>query len=508
MRINFSLSLKLTLIVVTVSAAVIFTLTYINIQEQTGFIESTYSEKAVSFAKALDAAIEHNIELREKETLQGYISHFAQINQEILQIDVNLPEREELITVVSSNKDSIDIPSSSYNSLSFEKNAIVNIPDHSNNSHKMSVIIPINLSGQIAGTYEISLSMEKTYEAFDLRIRNLAMIAVISLFILIFCFLFLLRKTIVKPITEFRDAAKRIGEGKLNAEIKYKSRDELGELSTAFNQMTTDLEKSRIEIKKYSDMLEELLNQKDEFIGQLGHDLKNPLTPLVGLLPVIMEREKDPEIRKHLEIIIRNVEYMRNLIIKTIQLARLRSPNTKFDIVDLNCRELIESSIENLQLIINEKQVDIENLVENKIFVRADKLRITELLNNLIVNSIRFTKKDKRGIMTINAKDNGNYVTISLTDNGIGMTNEQLSKIFDEFYKADESRHEMDSSGLGLSICKRIVEKHGGRIWADSPGIGKGSTFIFTLESGREKIFKKIIHSNNGGRNGKNSGSC
>ena len=207
MRINFSLSLKLTLIVVTVSAAVIFTLTYVNIDEQIGFIENTYSEKAVSFAKALDAAIEHNIELREKEILQSYISHFAQINPEILKIDVNLPEGKELMTVVSSNKDSIGNPSSSYNSLSMEKNAIVNIPDHTNNSHLISVIIPINLSGQIAGTYEILLSMEKTYAAFDLRIRNLSMIAVISLFILVFSFLFLLRKAIVKPITKVSDYA-------------------------------------------------------------------------------------------------------------------------------------------------------------------------------------------------------------------------------------------------------------------------------------------------------------
>ena len=85
------------------------------------------------------------------------------------------------------------------------------------------------------------------------------------------------------------------------------------------------------------------------------------------------------------------------------------------------------------------------------------------------------------------------FIKISIKDNGIGMTNDQMTQIFDEFYKADSSRHDFESSGLGLPICKRIVEKHGGKIWVESDGIGKGSTFFFTIK----KINKNQEFDNN-----------
>jgi len=91
------------------------------------------------------------------------------------------------------------------------------------------------------------------------------------------------------------------------------------------------------------------------------------------------------------------------------------------------------------------------------------------------------------GKITIDAEKEKNIVTVSVKDTGIGMTKDQLKKVFDEFYRVDKSSREHKSSGLGLAICKRIVEKHGGKIWAESPGPGKGSIFYFTLKSGDEK---------------------
>jgi signal transduction histidine kinase len=85
------------------------------------------------------------------------------------------------------------------------------------------------------------------------------------------------------------------------------------------------------------------------------------------------------------------------------------------------------------------------------------------------------------GTITIDAKQDKDFVTVSVKDTGIGIAKAQLSRIFDEFYKADWARHDFDSSGLGLAICKRIVERHGGKIWAESSGEGKGTTMFFTL---------------------------
>jgi len=481
-KINFSLSLKLTLIVVTLSALIIFSLTYININDQVISIENVYSDKAVVLSQALDAAIEDPDKLTDNQKLQYYISSFSSLNPEVLKININLPDKEELKTFASTNMSFIGISSSHYNNFSYENDAVINIPIHYDDSHELIVITPINLSGQIYGTYEMLLSMSQSYKAFDKQAKNLIMISIASLFVLIFSLLFLLRKTLVKPVIAFRDAAKIIGEGNLDEKITISSKDELGELSRAFNKMTDDLKKSRDKIQDYNKILEGLLDQKDEFIGQLGHDLKNPLQPLVGLLPVIMEKEKNPKIKEHLKIIINNVEYMRDLIIKTLQLARLRSSNVEFDMKELNIMNEVNEILISQKIFFEENNVLVNNKINKKIFVYADKLRIVELFNNLITNAVKYTP-DTGGKIIIDAKDENSLVQISIEDTGIGMTEEQISKVFDEFYKVDTLKNEMDSTGLGLSICKHIVEKHGGKIWADSLGTGKGSTFYFTLKS-------------------------
>jgi signal transduction histidine kinase len=151
------------------------------------------------------------------------------------------------------------------------------------------------------------------------------------------------------------------------------------------------------------------------------------------------------------------------------------------DIVDINLREEIERYIKNQQLLYDKKNITIENKVKENIVVKADKLYLEEVFDNLLSNALKFTQEN--GMISIDAEKYNDVITISVKDNGIGINKNQLGNIFKEFFKVDESRHDLDSSGLGLSICKRIVEKHGGRIWAESSGLKKGSTFYFTIPS-------------------------
>jgi signal transduction histidine kinase len=482
-KINYSLSLKLTIIVVLLSATIIFSLTYINIREQTLSLENVYTDKAIVISQALDAAIENPNDLEDREKLKYYITSINNLNPDILQINVFLYKKDKLILFTSTNDSTLlDQESNQYNYFSYINNAVLNIPMHESNKHDLIVINPINLSGEIYGTYEILLSMTQSYQQFNDRANNLIMMSIIGVFLLIFSLLFLLRKIVVKPIITFRDASKIIGKGDLDTKINIYSNDEIGQLSKSFNKMTEDLKKSRDKIQDYNLILEDLLDQKDEFIGQLGHDLKNPLQPLVGLLPVIIQKEKDPELKEHLEIIHQNVEYMRNLIIKTLKLAKLRSSNIKFDFEVINLKDLANTVIKSHKLLLNKKNMSVENNINHSIIVKADKLRITEVFANLLTNSIKYTK-EKRGKIIINALKENEIITISIKDTGIGMTKEQIEKIFDEFFMVDKTKDEMHSSGLGLSITKQIIIKHGGEIWVESDGIGKGSTFFFTLKS-------------------------
>jgi len=252
--------------------------------------------------------------------------------------------------------------------------------------------------------------------------------------------------------------------------------EDLKKAHKKLRELNKNLEKK---VEERTEKINQLLKQKDEFINQLGHDLKNPLNPLVNLLPIIEKDESDPKRKEMLEVINRNVGYMKNLVIKTIELARLNSSKMKFIFEEINLLNQINSVITSNKILFDEKKIQIINNINNNIWVKADKLRFEELFNNLLNNALKYSKKN--GLITFDAQVNKDFVTVVIKDNGIGMTKEQLHHIFDEFYKADESRHSFDSSGLGMTICKRIVEKHKGQIWANSGGPGKGSAFYFTL---------------------------
>ena len=263
-----------------------------------------------------------------------------------------------------------------------------------------------------------------------------------------------------------------------------KLRMALNELEDAHQLLFTVNKQLERKVKDRTLQIEKLIDQKDEFINQLSHDLRTPLTPIMVLLP-ILEKQTDEEKSKELiEIIARNANFMKELVDKTIELARLNSINVAIEFENQHLLTEVNSILENFELLFEKNHINVENKINKNIFILADKLKLEELFNNLLTNSIKYSS-EKGGVIKIDAVKNKGFVTISISDNGLGMDKEQLDHIFEEFYKADESRHDLDSTGLGLAICKRIVEKHGGKIWAESKGRGKGSTFYFTLKSGR-----------------------
>lgn len=370
------------------------------------------------------------------------------------------------------------------------------------------------------------------YELRDLIILSTILITINGLFIS-----YILSRTISKPLIKLRDATEKISKGKLDTSLVINSNDEIGELSESFQKMMMELKNSRDELEKYNrdlenkviqrtselveskkeierkniglklahdklmeiniqlegrvaertEQIQKLLKQKDEFIYQLGHDLKNPLGPLISLLPLLekhIETEKDREIIK---VLIRNVHYMKNLVAKTLELAKLNSPNTTLNIESFRLDDELNNIISQNEYFLNQKNITVINNITEDMYVNADKLRFQELFTNLINNAVKYSTE--KGRITIEAQEKDNNIFFSIKDDGIGMTPDQLEQLFDEFYKADKSRHDFDSSGLGMTITKRIIEMHGGQIWAESNGLGKGSTFHFTLPI--DKVDKK-----------------
>ncbi len=257
---------------------------------------------------------------------------------------------------------------------------------------------------------------------------------------------------------------------------RKKAEEELRIAHRELKELNRNLEKI---VEERTKEIQLLLKQKDQFVNQLGHDLKNPLGPLLNLLPLVEKRISDDETKEIMQIIKRNVEYIKNLVQKTLELARLNSSNVKFNFNELHLTELIEKVVENNRYHFQKNGVEIINDIHDHIVVRADELRIEEVLNNVLNNAMKYSPCG--GTVHMRATPLDDFVQISVEDQGQGMTEAQLRLVFNEFYKADESRHNFNSNGLGMSICKRIIEKHGGTIWVESEGIDKGSIFYFTL---------------------------
>ena len=277
-----------------------------------------------------------------------------------------------------------------------------------------------------------------------------------------------------------------------NIAKQKKTEEELREAHKQVANLNKELEQR---VQARTSQVQKLLKQKDEFIQQLGHDLKNPLTPLVGLMPLLEKADKNPKSQKLFEILHRNIDCLKNIVFRILELAELNTPDiTKLILEDINLREEAENSLKDIKLIYNNKGFNIENKIDENIYVKADKIRLCEVFNNLIVNAVKYSQYGNS--VTLDAFEDGEFVTVSILDSGIGMTEEQIRYIFDEFYKADESRHDSYSTGLGLPICKSIVEKHGGKIWAESSGLGKGSTFYFTVPIGSKKSKDNVLEEN------------
>jgi signal transduction histidine kinase len=277
-----------------------------------------------------------------------------------------------------------------------------------------------------------------------------------------------------------KNLEKQVDERTKQLEEKNKFLKEINKALRFARENLNALNKNLEEIvKQRTKEVEELLRLKDEFINQLGHDLKTPLMPLTTLIPLLKQKEKDPKKQEWFEVLTRNVDYMKSLVVKTLELAKLNSPNTKFNLEKINLKDEVDRIIKNNHTMFEEKSIQIKNNITEDFRLKADKLRLEELFVNIIENSVKYNKEN--GKIFIDAEKDNGFVKVSIKDTGIGMTSEQIKFIFDEFYKADKSRHDFDSSGLGLSICKRVIERHNGKIWAESPGPGKGTTIFFTL---------------------------
>lgn len=306
----------------------------------------------------------------------------------------------------------------------------------------------------------------------------LIMVAIISVFI---------ARRMVNPIVELTAATQKVADGDLSQSMPTKSDDELGKLTDSFNVMTEELRKNRDELVKSNEFVkkqaEELLDRYNSDLEQFAyvttHDLIEPLRMITSYVQLLKRRYKDRfdgDAEEFMTYIVEGVERMHVIINDLFEYSHIRTNVSDFEEVDF--LEVFEHVQRKLGKEIEESGATIaySNLPSTK----AVYSNIVQLFQNLIGNAIKFRKKDEPLKINIEAQDLGDEWLITFSDNGIGIDPVYKEKIF-EIFKRLNKRDQYAGSGMGLAICKNIVERHGGKIWVKSE-LGQGATFSFTIK--------------------------
>lgn len=229
-------------------------------------------------------------------------------------------------------------------------------------------------------------------------------------------------------------------------------------------------------------LLKGLNADKDRFLSILAHDLKNPFHLLLGFSEMLSENVRTWDLDKleTLAIQINNSsQKIYNLLEDILMWARSQSGKIPFKPEKLNLTDVCTEVVENAKLIASNKNITVKYNVAEKIVVFADLNMLKTILRNLVSNAIKFTNAG--GTVFVNTEQNDSFITISVTDNGIGISEKVLSKLFDITQtQTTEGTANESGTGLGLFLCKDFVEKHGGKIWIESE-LNKGTKIFFTI---------------------------
>ncbi len=314
------------------------------------------------------------------------------------------------------------------------------------------------------------------------QIKSSAVQMVIA-FIMIICFTasiltLWIYRGLLRPLNTLRVATNIMMDGNLDFSVESESDDEIGMLCKDFEMM-------RIRLKELIDVRLQYEVDTRELISNISHDLKTPLTAIKGYTEGIMDGVADtPEkMEKYLKTIYTKANDMTSLVDELSLYSKIDCNTMPYSFLNVNLNRYFNDCINELTLDLEVKNVDLGyfNYTNSDLEIVADVEQLKRVINNIIGNSVKYIEK-KKGIINIRIKELDEFVQIEFEDNGKGIPPQDLESIFERFYRTDASRNSSKGgSGLGLAIAKKIIEDHGGKIWAESKE-GVGTSIFFTLK--------------------------
>ena len=329
--------------------------------------------------------------------------------------------------------------------------------------------------------YDISLAQSSSSQV-RLMAKDMILTATIILVFTALSVGLWIYRSIAVPLVKLRKATRNIKEGNLDFVLEVEGNDE-------FSQLCQDFEEMRKRLKESTE--EKILMDKEnkELISNISHDLKTPITAVKGYVEGIMDGVADtPEkMDRYVRTIYNKTNEMDHLINELTFYSKIDTNRIPYTFSKLNVEDYFSDCAEELGLEMETRGIELvyANYVEKDVQVIADGEQIRRVIHNIVSNAIKYMEKP-RGIIQIRVKDVGDFIQVEIEDNGKGIAAKDLPYIFDRFYRTDVSRNSSKGgSGIGLSIGKKIMEDHGGKVWATSR-LGIGTIMYFVLRKYQE----------------------
>ena len=289
-------------------------------------------------------------------------------------------------------------------------------------------------------------------------------------------------RSILRPLSKLQEATRKIRDGNLDFTLDIEEDDEIGELCQDFEEM-------RIRLKESAEQKIQYDNENKELISNISHDLKTPITAIKGYVEGILDGvASSPEkLDKYIRTIYNKANDMDRLIDELTFYSKIDTNRIPYTFSKLNVEDYFSDCAEELGLEMETRGIELvyANYVEKGVQVIADGEQIRRVIHNIVSNAIKYMEKP-RGIIQLRVKDVGDFIQVEIEDNGKGIAAKDLPYIFDRFYRTDVSRNSSKGgSGIGLSIVKKIMEDHGGKVWATSR-LGIGTIMYFVLRKYQE----------------------
>lgn len=334
-------------------------------------------------------------------------------------------------------------------------------------SPMLMVGVPVKEDSQVKGAVFMYAPLDEIKSALSRVFTVIWLSAFVAIFISVFIVYYISQKILVKPLGKINQIAKSISKGEFDKRVNINSNDEIGELALSFNYM--------------ADSLQNLENMRKNFIANISHELRSPITSINGFITGMLDGTIPDEKRSYyLGIVNNEIKRLIRLINDLLDLARLESGEFSLQMGVFDLNELIRERIIKFEDKINKKNINVNVVLPgDKLMVKGDRDRIDQVLTNLIDNAIKFVNESGNIEVKVEIKDN--KALTSVFNNGPAIPKDEIKYIWDRFHKVDKARSKGGGTGLGLSIARQIINQHNQTIWVESGEFGTKFTFTMNI---------------------------